>query len=76
VIALPSELFSSAQAGNETITVTLPGNQPLPSWLSFDAEKKSLLIAGAPPNALPTPVVLTVGNKITVVQISESKVSL
>ena len=69
MVDLPSELFDTAQALNQKPVGTLPGGQPLPSWIRFDAEKNSLLIVGAPPGGLPIDIVLTVGRKSAVVKI-------
>jgi hypothetical protein len=46
-------------------------NQPLPSWIRYDAETQTLSTTAVPPGGFPMSVMVTVGNQTTLVQISE-----
>ena len=73
VIALAQALFDGASSASVTERVTLPDQQPLPAWIRYDAETKTLSTNAVPAGAFPMTVLVTVGNQSTLVQISESQ---
>jgi hypothetical protein len=74
VIALPEQVLTSAGA-NSSVQVTLPNNEPLPSWIRYDAATQTLVTTAVPTGAFPLSVVVTVGGQSTIIQISETKTS-
>ena len=73
VIALAQALFEGAPSNIASERVTLPDQQPLPTWIRYDAETKTLSTNAVPAGAFPMTVLVTVGNQSTLVQISESQ---
>ena len=76
VIALAQALFEGAALATTAETVTLPDQQPLPAWIRYDAETKTLSTNAVPAGAFPMMVLVTVGNQATLVQISESQATI
>jgi hypothetical protein len=76
VIALPEAVTVNAQSADLSVSVSLPNNQPLPSWIRYDAETKTLVTDAVPASAFPLSIVVTVGGQSTLIQVSESQVSL
>ena len=72
VIALPEQVLTS-NAASTSVQVTLPNNEPLPSWIRYDAATQTLVTTAVPTGAFPLSVVVTVDGKSTIIQISESK---
>jgi hypothetical protein len=72
VIALPEQVLTNA-APNSAVQVTLPNNEPLPSWIRYDAASQTLVTTAVPSGAFPLSVVVTTGGQSTLIQISESK---
>jgi autotransporter-associated beta strand protein len=75
VIALPEAVISSAttpSGENLSVNVTLPNNQPLPAWIRYDASQKALVTSADATAMLPITVLITIGDRRTVVVISES----
>ena len=72
VIALPEQVLTTA-APNSAVQVTLPNNEPLPSWIRYDAATQTLVTTAVPSGAFPLSVVVTTGGQSTLIQISESK---
>ncbi|MCX7261281.1 MAG: YDG domain-containing protein, partial [Burkholderiales bacterium] len=72
VIALPEQVLTS-NAASASVKVTLPNNEPLPSWIRYDAATQTLVTTAVPTGAFPLSVVVTVDGKSTIIQISESK---
>jgi filamentous hemagglutinin family protein len=72
VIALPEQVLTS-NAASTSVQVTLPNNEPLPSWIRYDAVTQTLVTTAVPTGAFPLSVVVTVDGKSTIIQISESK---
>jgi hypothetical protein len=75
-IALPESLFASTQPASAPERVTLPDQQPLPSWIRYDAASKTLITGAVPAGALPITVWVTVGGQTTLVQVSETQANL
>jgi hypothetical protein len=76
VIALPEAVTVNAQSADLSVSVTLPNNQPLPAWIRYDAETKTLVTDAVPASAFPLSIVVTVGGQSTLIQVSESQVNL
>ena len=76
VIALAQALFDGASTATVAERVTLPDQQPLPAWIRYDAETKTLSTNAVPAGAFPMMVLVTVGNQATLVQISESQATI
>ena len=76
VIALAQALFDGASTATVAERVTLPDQQPLPAWIRYDAETKTLSTNAVPAGAFPMVVLVTVGNQSTLVQISESQATI
>jgi hypothetical protein len=76
VIALPEAVTLSAQSADLTVSVSLPNNQPLPAWIRYDAQTKTLVADAVPASAFPLSIVVTVGGQSTLIQVSESQVNL
>jgi hypothetical protein len=76
VIALPEAVTNNAQGADLSVSVSLPNNQPLPSWIRYDAQTNTLLTDAVPASAFPLTIVVTVGGQSTVIQVSESQASL
>ena len=76
VIALAQALFDGASTATVAERVTLPDQQPLPAWIRYDAETKTLSTNAVPAGAFPMMVLVTVGNQSTLVQISESQATI
>jgi hypothetical protein len=74
VIALPEQVLTTA-APNSAVQVTLPNNEPLPSWIRYDAATQTLVTTAVPSGAFPLSVVVTTGGQSTLIQISETKTS-
>jgi filamentous hemagglutinin family protein len=74
VISLPEQVLTSAGA-NSSVQVTLPNNEPLPSWIRYDAATQTLVTTAVPSGGFPLSVVVTVGGQSTIIQISETKTS-
>jgi hypothetical protein len=74
VIVLPEQVLTSDSA-NSSVEVTLPNNEPLPSWIRYDRATKTLVTNSVPKGAFPMSVVVTVGGQSTIIQISESQPS-
>jgi hypothetical protein len=72
VIALPEQVLTS-NAASTSVQVTLPNNEPLPSWIRYDAATQTLVTTAVPTGSFPLSVVVTVDGKSTIIQISESK---
>lgn len=72
VIALPEQVLTTA-APNSAVQVTLPNNEPLPSWIRYEAATQTLVTTAVPSGAFPLSVVVTTGGQSTLIQISESK---
>ena len=72
VIALPEQVLTS-NAAISSVQVTLPNNEPLPSWIRYNAANQTLVTTAVPTGAFPLSVVVTVGGQSTIIQISESK---
>mgnify|MGYP000414444296 CR=1 FL=1 len=73
MIALPEAVIAQAKVGEVTVSVTLMDNQPLPSWIRYDATTQSLITGAVPAAAFPLAVRVTVGGQSTVIQVSESQ---
>jgi hypothetical protein len=71
VIALPEQVLP-ANTANTSVQVTLPNNEPLPSWIRYDAATQTLVTTAVPSGAFPLSVVITTGGQSTVIQISET----
>ena len=71
VIALPEPALNAASETGAAVKVTMADNQPLPSWIRYDAETQTLSTTAVPPGGFPMSVMVTVGNQTTLVQISE-----
>ncbi len=76
VIALPDAVFAAIADAATTARITLLNQQPLPSWIRYDTDSKTLITAAVPTSAFPLAILVTVGNQSTVVQISESQTRL
>jgi hypothetical protein len=75
-ITLPESLFTAMQQASAPERVTLPDQQPLPSWIRYDAASKTLITGAVPAGALPITVWVTVGGQTTLVQVSETQANL
>lgn len=67
---LPAQVVESG-AANATVSVTTPSGEPLPGWLSFNAETKVFSASVVPDGALPVQVLVTIGDQRTIVVITE-----
>jgi hypothetical protein len=76
VIALPEAVTNNAQSADLSVSVSLPNNQPLPSWIRYDAQTKTLLTDAVPASAFPLTIVVTSGGQSTLIQVSELQASL
>jgi hypothetical protein len=74
-IALPEAVTLNAQSADLTVSVSLPNNQPLPSWIRYDAQIKTLVTDAVPASAFPLSIMVTVGGQSTLIQVSESQVN-
>jgi len=74
-IALPEAVTLNAQSADLTVSVSLPNNQPLPSWIRYDAQSKTLVTDAVPASAFPLSIMVTVGGQSTLIQVSESQVN-
>lgn len=73
-IPLPESVIAPAGAGGATtIAVTLSNNAPLPAWIRYDVETKTLVTGAVPSGALPISVAVTVGGFRSVIEVSESQ---
>jgi hypothetical protein len=74
VVNLPDSV--TRQPGNSNVNAnanaTLTNNRPLPSWIKYDAAKRTLVVESTPATRLPVTVTLTVGGQRTNVVVSES----
>jgi hypothetical protein len=68
--ALPEQLAQNV--GQGAVTVTVSNGQPLPAWLKYVPETKTLVASAVPDGAFPMEVLVSVGNMRTVVVITES----
>jgi hypothetical protein len=73
VITLPESVTSFAGGVGQPVSVSLPGQLPLPEWIRYNADTRTLIMGTVPANALPLSVVVTVGGQTTVIQISEDQ---
>jgi hypothetical protein len=73
VIALPESVITGAQSADLPVSVSLPNGQPLPSWIRYDTQNKTLVTEAVPASAFPLSVVVTVGGQSTLIQVSESQ---
>jgi hypothetical protein len=70
VFQLPSEVQALLdRAGLQRVAVTGADRTPLPQWLRFDAAGKRLLAHRVPPGALPMTLLITLGDRQTLVKI-------
>jgi hypothetical protein len=76
VIALPDSVTVNNQSADLSVSVSLPNNQPLPTWIRYDAQTKTLVADAVPASAFPLAIVVTVGGQSTLIQVSESQVNL
>ena len=73
VIALPESVITGPQFADLPVSVSLPNGQPLPSWIRYDSQNKTLVTEAVPASAFPLSVVVTVGGQSTLIQVSESQ---
>ncbi|MDZ4200894.1 MAG: hypothetical protein U1C96_01960, partial [Gallionella sp.] len=67
---LPAQV-SEAAGNNTPIRVTTTAGDPLPGWLSFNAETNAFVASAVPDGAFPMQVVVTIGGTRTTIVISE-----
>ncbi len=75
-IALPEAVTSFAESAGLSVSVSLPDQQPLPEWIRYDPDTRSLIMGTVPADALPLSVVVNVGGQLTVIQITEAQTNL
>jgi len=66
---LPDQVVGTQ--ANAPVTVTTASGQPLPGWLKYVPETKSLSASAVPDGAFPMQVIVTVGGKRSTIVISE-----
>jgi len=66
------EQVTGAQ-GNAQVTVTTASGQPLPGWLKYIPETKSLVASAVPDGAFPMQVIVTAGGSRSTIVISEKE---
>lgn len=74
-IALPEAVTSFAESAGLSLSVSLPDQQPLPAWIRYDPDLRTLVMGTVPADALPLSVVVRVGGQLTVIQITEAQVN-
>jgi len=73
VVALADEIDFSHSHDTTIMRINTVDNQQAPTWIQFDAEQKALVIsAAAPKQALPLQLILHLGERRYLMQISES----
>jgi hypothetical protein len=75
VIALPEAVTQAVQSTDQPVSVSLTNNQPLPTWIRYDAQNKTLVVNAVPASAFPLSIVMTIGGQNTLIQVSEPKVN-
>ena len=65
---LPERL--SEGSTTPAISVSLADGTPLPNWLRFDAESRTVQAASVPPGVLPLKLGVRIGNVVTIIEIS------
>lgn len=68
VVELPPDVVPSADTA---VTLARADGRPLPSWIRFSKDDRSVVLSAVPDGGLPIQLALTVGGQRVVVQISE-----
>jgi hypothetical protein len=67
-IPLPEQ----AMVSGSDVKVSLPSNESLPSWISYNPQRQAFEVSGLPIGGLPLTVVVDSGGQRTLVLLSES----
>jgi hypothetical protein len=73
VIPLPESVIAPTGVAGGNVNVTMSNNSPLPAWVRYDADSKSLVTNAVPSGALPISVAVTIGGLRSVIEVSESQ---
>jgi hypothetical protein len=72
IIALADEIDLNNTHDGDSVALKTVNNQALPSWIHFDPIQKILAISAAPKEAFPLQLILSLGDRRYLMQISES----
>lgn len=68
---LPSKAVTSADANANQVRVSLPNGNPLPAWLSYNAQTRVVTASAVPEGALPMQVMVNAAGNSTAVVIAQ-----
>ena len=71
-LPVPPYLAKQMLSTGALVKVTTISGKELPGWIRYDAKSKSFIVIAPPPDALPMEVAVTMGDKRTVLRISEN----
>jgi hypothetical protein len=67
---LPSKSVTTADANSNQVQVSLPNGNPLPAWLSYNAQTRVVTASAVPDGALPMQVTVNASGNMTTVVIA------
>ncbi len=74
---IPTDILQRLDVGEgeseSDFLVELENGAPLPEWLKFDQQRRTLRVAHAPEHGLPMDVAIVAGGKRIVVRLAESE---
>jgi hypothetical protein len=68
---LPSKAVTSADTNANQVRVSLPNGNPLPAWLSYNAQTRVVTASAVPEGALPMQVMVNAAGNSTAVVIAQ-----
>jgi hypothetical protein len=72
MVPLPVEIMPSAPGAGGAVRVTQADGSPLPAWIRYSMEEKSLVLGAVPDGAYPFHLMITIGDQKTLLQVSEA----
>jgi len=72
MVPLPVEMVLTAPGAGAAVRVTQADGSPLPAWIRYSMEEKSLVLGAVPDGAYPFRLMVTIGDQKTLMQVSEA----